>query len=333
MNSDRRPGERPAGSYNASWSTPGMNFQSKTGTWTTEEIGDREFVSGGILGFEITADGYAPHLDRRVAAQLDPDPAGFTIRMERASTVRGSVLVAATGAPVANATVRITTADRPLHFVGNWYENNAITARTDAKGQFSITNAPTGKLSLRVEHLDHPWHLDGPFPVQSGETADRVIQLPSGGTLTGTTPSPGKVHLHSIGSAIAPDLHAEVQTDAAGGFSFPQVLAPGEYLVFATRSGEGGPTLWLEAKASIRRGKRQKVQLRSLGRESGGFRCRPGGPSKKGRFRPSGEGPWIEVPLRKGVFEVHGLTPGRYEVRSVSTVRVKAGDIVELTKK
>ena len=104
-----------------------MIFQSKQGTWSTAEIGGSEFVPGGLLGFEITARGYAPYLNRRVAARIDAAPADFEVRLARAATVRGEVVVAATGAKVAGATVRVTSVDRPLPGVTLWTPMDVIS--------------------------------------------------------------------------------------------------------------------------------------------------------------------------------------------------------------
>ena len=60
------------------------------------------------------------------------------------------------------------------------------SARTNGKGQFTIPDAPLGELVLRVEHVDHPWRLDRPFELRSGESEERLIQLRAGGTITQT---------------------------------------------------------------------------------------------------------------------------------------------------
>ena len=158
-----------------------------------------------------------------------------------------------------------------------------------------------------------------------------MIQLPIGARLAGKAPPRCKVRLVTVGSTIAPDFQAEADADDQGAFAFPHSLAADRYLVFACQKTEAGYVQWYEARPRLEAGDERHVELRPGG--TGGLRGRPGGHWRKGRFRLPGKGPWVEVPLTDGAYEVRGLPSGRYDVHWFGVVEVVEGRVTEALSK
>lgn len=167
--------------------------------------------------------------------------------------------------------------------------------------------------------------------------ADPLIRLGKGCRLRGIAPGNSKVHVFALDRSEAPDLHGEAQADAGGRFEFAQVLEPGEYLVHALATGPEqdrawGWWRWFEARVAIRLDDHQGPLVRLRTCWAAGLRGKPREHWRKGRFRPAGKGPWVEVPLTKGAFEVRGLPPGRYDVHGIGEVEVKAGRVTDTAR-
>jgi hypothetical protein len=60
-----------------------------------------------------------------------------------------------------------------------------------------------------------------------------------------------------------------------------------------------------------------------------GLRGRLARGDRVARIRPDGRGPWIEVPVVDGGFEVRGLPVGAWQVYGVGTFTVAVGRVTE----
>lgn len=320
-------GERWAGTCSSTWFTPGHSFHSDDGTWSTADSGIGEFEPGGLMGIEITAPGHAPAIHRRVAARVDIRPSDFVVRLTRSGSVEGLVVEAASGRAVAGARVRIYGAERPLRLVGGRLEHHAITVLTDRDGRFAIPDAPTGDLSVRVEHPAYAWTCDGPFAVLPGGSVDRVIRVSRGGAIHGSLAAGRTVTLCALSVAVAPDLRVATTAADDGSFRFAQSLPAGSYRVTSlARDGAGGHSL-LEARVVVDRADR-RVELAAAG--SGRLRGPVSGSRGVAQLRPAGDPHWIEVPLVDGTLDVRGLRAGRWEVRGVGTFTARDGEVTEI---
>lgn len=111
-------------------------------------------VPPGENTITILAEGYAPTVIHAVALSPGSKTDIGVIRMTRGRTLRGRVLRARDGQPLAGATIRFR--DTLTHAVVS-YPPDELTATTDADGRFSVPNMPLLVLELYTS-IEKPEH-------------------------------------------------------------------------------------------------------------------------------------------------------------------------------
>ncbi|HEX2677417.1 MAG TPA: carboxypeptidase-like regulatory domain-containing protein, partial [Polyangiales bacterium] len=133
----------------------------------TQSDGDGAFelwANAGALVVRAEADGYAPSAvstvvpNNRVAVVLVP-----------AGRIRGHVVAATSGLPVAGATVRAQAS------LGSLVAVMPPTAISDAEGAFEIAALPPGSYGLTAEGPDARGSSEGDVAVGLGQTIDGVV--------------------------------------------------------------------------------------------------------------------------------------------------------------
>jgi protocatechuate 3,4-dioxygenase beta subunit len=130
-------------------------------TQSNEEGRFEAAVSEGALLIRAEADGYAPATAHAVAPSDDVE-----VRLTPASRIRGRVVLARTGKPVAGAEVRaFPRAGNP----------RVAAALSDEHGEFVVEALEPGMYTLLAEHASARGHLDSPVAVGLADTVEDVV--------------------------------------------------------------------------------------------------------------------------------------------------------------
>lgn len=224
-------GENGSSSYSAEWRRPGMSFNGTDGYW---DSGSEALEVGSVTGVEASAPGYAMCVNDYVVVPADPNAEPLLAELQSGATLRGFVVNAASGSPLAGARVRRFTDGDPDGFP-RFVLDAGFEASTNADGGFEFEQVPLGTMYLFVDETELPLAIDGPFEVQlNGSAVDRSIQVGPGGRLVGRLldgdgrPLGGEiVSLYSL-DAPDDDREREATTDAEGAYSIGG-LVPGQY--------------------------------------------------------------------------------------------------------
>ncbi|MFI6929900.1 MFS transporter [Streptomyces sp. NPDC050287] len=168
------------------------------------------------------ADGYQPQAS--TIAVADDEPVDYDILLSGTSGLTGVVVAADSGAPVAAAVVIVTDVRGELLAGG----------RTDALGEFTITDLVPGTVTLAV---NSPKHRPTALPVEIGGTGTTRVQieLRPGAQVRGTVRGAGD----PLGDAlvtlvdVAGNVIATTRTAPDGAYTFSD-LDTGTYTIIAT---------------------------------------------------------------------------------------------------
>ena len=226
------PGVNRLSHYGAEWSQSGVSFVGTNGYW---ESGSERLQMGAVTGVEVSAHGYAVSVHDQAVVSAEPDADTLVVELHAGATLRGFVLNAASGSPIAGARVRRYTGGDPDSF-SRYILDPACEASTDANGRFELPRVPLGPMYLFVDETDLPLTIDGPFEVPlHGGTIDRSIEVGSGGRLVGHLldgdgrPLEGEtVSLRALDVPDDDRPRETTTTDAEGTYSFDG-LVPGQY--------------------------------------------------------------------------------------------------------
>jgi protocatechuate 3,4-dioxygenase beta subunit len=193
--------------------------------------------SGSATGLKLTVEspGYRA-LERENVALLEGQDTDLgVLRLERAPVVKVLVLDAASGMPVADATVSIGEVERPtlgrahdMRFTVSTDSSDdddaflpgaAQRARTDRDGRASVTSLPGRTVRLRVRDGEHSPHESEPMALPLTEDVEVTVRLGRG----------GKVLVEVVGPKGDPISGVEVDHRAPN--------ARGGELVFSSEDG------------------------------------------------------------------------------------------------
>lgn len=307
-------GEEAVSSYSATWVREGYRFQTTDGVFVTE---NEQFTAGAISGVEITASGYAPTRHPRVVAALDPDPDDCVIRLVRGGSIRGTVVAAADGQPIAGARIVHFAEERPPDYFDTEY-GARIRATSAADGTFTLADLPAGPAALLVETEGRPSHSVGPLTIETGQATDCRIEVPAAATLAGTVVDHlGQPLARAIVAVSTERDRAEERTDEQGRFRI-KALAPGTCWI-QVRSFPGTIGLVIHEQLELVGGQLNEVDLRPT--DAGVLRISVTGESDAEALQVAVR-PKNSTSARTTfpgtcvgrTFTMHGLPPGDYHV-------------------
>ena len=222
-----------------------VEVTSGDGTFAIED------VPAGTWSVVVQAKGYQRAHTGGVVVEEGATAAGVEVRAAKGATLKGHVVDALTGAPVANATASISAAGSGPGMGGVGATAPDGGATTDADGRFELAGVATGKQTL---HVTQPDYTDASQAVEvTGDDAAVEVRMTQGGVLAGSVvsdaggPVPGAtVSLAEAGGGdgfgFGPGAGAQqTMSDGAGQFSFDH-LGAGRYTATATLgSNTSGP--------------------------------------------------------------------------------------------
>lgn len=300
----------------------GKDIRSPAGEWHSK-YGN---APGNVLGVLVVAPGYAPGIDRRVVLRADPTPDMCIVKLQRGSTVRGQVRDA-DGKPVAKATIRAISGDRPPRANPFVSRSKVGSVVTDEDGGFALRDAPVGTVTLVIEHAKWPLTTDGPFTVSSGQTMDRSITMPRSAVVEGVLRGPDGKPVSGVELQLADESQERGQrttTDTEGRFRFDHQLAAGNYTLVANPFRVGAFShVALGTRFAVEAGRTHTMQLAPPGRCTLHVEIPAAGGKDiyvhLARLRADGKTDRTPVPqwlrVRGGNGELEGLPVGRYRIQ------------------
>ncbi len=261
---DAAPGETAITRYWAAW-TRGLEFHDRNGHWATRE--HEELETGGVIGVQIRAEGYAPSVVRKARATTDALPQDFVTRLLPGATVAGSIVDHETGAPIAEARVYLLQTSDEVLSPYSLHSNSIAQVVTEEDGKFAFSRAARGDVRIAVTHERFANRLDGPFTVPAAvDSIERRIVLDTGARVHGRvlnadgTPR-ANTRVQISGESVLGVYSDEVTTNAAGAFSFTRVTA-GEHTVAVAKPVDGGVSYPVQRQITVKARESVEVELR-----------------------------------------------------------------------
>ena len=209
------------------------------------EVGPGRFVvpteGSGRYRVRVEADGFTPGWTDVVEIEGTRDAGPFTVVMDQGFEIRGVVVLAENGEPIAGAVVELAVRRAEsitaggLTWSGTSRHNFCKIAqrRTNGQGRFAFDLLPEDRYAVRVRTKGYPAVLvDELEALRGDESAPVRIEIPAGGAVFGTV----------IGRDGNPSVKAKVVARQASGFGVSTAtdgggeyrispLAPGFYRV------------------------------------------------------------------------------------------------------
>jgi hypothetical protein len=268
-------------------------------------VRDSRLATDAPTMVEVRADGYAP---KRFTANAlpEPPPDHHVVRMLVGVRVEGVVRDPRSGEPVAGVTVALERPDR-MHRPD---EGPA----TGADGRFVLEAVPAGDHRLRLQHVDRPEVLFGPFAVGTGPGAMEVRPTMGAGVVVrgripGAPDAPGLALLgyRQDGRIVRTTVRDDGTFELRG-------LGPGRTAVQLTGRDGRARVRWLEIGTEDVDGHEFAWQLGTGalrvaidGATAGTVEVRRIDGDERGRARES-------LSFASSPVLVDGLAPGRYRV-------------------
>ena len=156
------------------------------------------------------------------------------LMLEVGITVQGRVLDAATKAPVAAATVFLSSSSSSHAMVVTPGRERGVSVTTDQGGYFRFTSAPRiGTINLTAEAAGYASTSELNKQISPDAANDFTLEIEAGSTITGVVVDPeGKrlpgAKVAAFGLSVKTPQNETVLTDQDGEFRFP-ALRPGPY--------------------------------------------------------------------------------------------------------
>ncbi|MFH0944593.1 MAG: carboxypeptidase regulatory-like domain-containing protein [Planctomycetota bacterium] len=194
----------------------------------------------GRFRVRVEADGFLPGWTDVVKMEGAEDVGPFTVLMDRGGGIRGVVVLAETGEPIAGAVVQLAV--RGAESVTNgrtWSGTNRqrffqkAQRRTNGQGQFAFDVLPVDRYAIRAQAEGYPAVLVEDLEARRGDESEPIrIEIPEGGALFGTVIGlDGKPQANAkVVARQASGFGVSVATDGEGDYRISP-LAPGFYRV------------------------------------------------------------------------------------------------------
>jgi len=224
----------------------GFVFQSDTGEFETFER-----FRGMVIALQVEADGYAPTYVPRVVLGAYDKKEPLIIRMKAQASIKGIVVDAETGKPLAGAFITTFDKNHPLFIHGVAPEHLSTgPVRTDAGGKFTLPGALAEEFYLYVTHPERADAIAGRFYAPTdGKTPLISVEMQKGCVLTGTA-TPGltiTINLLKDNPYLMVDRRTQASRDGIYRF---ENLTPGKHRFDEMIPGEGfsssGRSIFLE---------------------------------------------------------------------------------------
>ncbi|MBL8858560.1 MAG: carboxypeptidase regulatory-like domain-containing protein [Planctomycetes bacterium] len=231
-----------------------VRFAPLTGG-TTAEPAQIRIESPGFTTFE--------RKDLRLIAGIDNDIG--VIQLARSALVKVTVLDAATGAPVQNASVSLNEVSRNGSEIGMTFSFDSVSdgepeflgpgaahrGRTDKEGRVALTSMPAKSVTLSVTHKGHATWKSAAFDLPAVGDYEFTARISAGGTVVVEVADADKKPVAGLsidhrdpilgGDLFMPGMASESITDAAGRVVFAHI-PPGKHL-FRVRANNAGSFL------------------------------------------------------------------------------------------
>jgi len=149
-------------------------FDSPDGTFSLRELAPRAHY------LAVSADGYATGRSFEVQVAADRVARDVVVKLRKGATLRGKVIEARTGAPVANAAV-VLSYEPAVPFTGS------VFAKTREDGTFELKKVAAGTLRALANHDRFPPAASPEIDVAAGTVLEiPTIAMSQGGAIEGT---------------------------------------------------------------------------------------------------------------------------------------------------
>lgn len=311
-----RPGDEYLSGVSANWFDSGREFRSREGRWS---FGRSEQPAGAVTGIEITAAGYAPARVARAVLTLDPQSSPIETPLHPPSKLRGRVLALESGAPVADARLRIVPVRGPKH---RQVDENAPRTLSDTQGAFEFAELSGEPIWIVVEAQGFARKCAGPFEPTSASPPVQ-IDLERGAVLRGVLLEWGgapigqaEIEVNGTDPLSGERLDWRITTDAQGRFELAQ-LGPGEYQVARLLRSDSLGIFDLARQVDVPENALVEIELRPRGTVRVSGRVNAGATPFSGPIHASKLGDGAEENratfARDGQFELEGLSAGRWQ--------------------
>jgi large repetitive protein len=225
-------------------------FHTEDGTFTLPD------VPPGKWTFTASSPGYQKADISGIEIGEGQTKEGVVFSLQKGAVLRGRVLDAGTGAPIAGATVSWSesgAAANPMAALGLAPANGTTT---DGNGAFEIEGLPPEKITVTASAPDY---LDASQPVDPTRQEEVDLSLGTGGSISGSVTTsdgaavPGaNVSLEELGGASPFGGGNSSVSDGSGGFEFDH-LAAGAYRLTARSPSTSSAPQEIELTANERR--------------------------------------------------------------------------------
>lgn len=310
-----QPGDQYMNGVNSNWYA-GREFRSREGRWSFDRS---EQPAGAVTGIEITAAGYAPARVARAVLTLDPQSSPIETPLHPPAKLRGRVLALESGAPVADARLRIVPVRGPKH---RQVDENAPRTLGDSQGAFEFAELSGEPVWIVVEAQGFARKCAGPFeptpaspPVQIDLERGAVLRgvlLEWGGAPIGQA----EIEVNRTDPLSGERLDWRLTTDAQGRFELAQ-LGPGEYQVARLLRSDSLGIFDLARQVDVPENALVEIELRPRGTVRVSGRVNAGAAPFSGPIHAWKLGDGAEesraVFASDGQFELAGLSAGRWQ--------------------
>jgi protocatechuate 3,4-dioxygenase beta subunit len=205
-------------------------------------------VDAGLFALKVTAIGYASRVTDNFSVVDGQENPPLTIGLTKGGTIKGRVVDASSGQPIAG--VQVTSRDGDLTeamVVDQFIQDMVATrtterkARTGADGFFELKLLNPGRYRLQLEHFNYTTTWVSDKLVVEGQTQDAgSIQMSPGGTVAGkVVDAAGKPCTRCVVRIFGELEQYQGRTDGEGKYSIEHIK-PGLYRLTATRAPGAG---------------------------------------------------------------------------------------------